>query len=216
MKRILNLITLEFDRNWKQPKEWLSVLLFLLATSMVLFMGFTRMRPETWAVLYWVVMLFAAVGATVGDFKTESYQERFLMHQLASPVEMFVAKVIYTAVFLALLELLLYAVFGMFFEFKAPFSATLLLVLLTGALSLSVVFTFVATLVNAAEKGSNLASLLGFPLVIPVILLLIKLFFAESGLSDTSENMQDVLSLLGIDALLLGLGILLYPLIWRS
>jgi heme exporter protein B len=86
----------------------------------------------------------------------------------------------------------------------------------TGALSLSIVFTFVATLVNAAEKGSNLASLLGFPLIIPVILLLIKLFFAQSGLSDSSENTQDLMSLLGIDTLLLGLGIFLYPLIWRS
>ena len=216
MKRIINLITLEFERNWKQPREWVTVLLFLLATSMVLFMGFTRMRPETWSVLYWVVMLFAAVGATVGDYKTEAYQERFLMYQMVNPVEMFLAKVIYTMLFLTVLEILLYVVFGMFFDFKAPFSFTLLLVLLLGGLSLSIVFTFVAILVNAAEKGSNLASLLGFPLVIPVILLLIKLFFAESGLSDSSENAQDVMSLLGIDALLLGMGILLYPLIWRS
>ncbi|MDX1684005.1 MAG: heme exporter protein CcmB [Saprospiraceae bacterium] len=214
---MLHLITLDFTRNWKQPREWLTVLLFLLSISVVLFMGFNRMRAETWAVMYWIVMLFMAVGAIVGDQGAGSSREKYLYNLLATPVEIFISRIVFNTLLLLVLALILYLVFGIFFDWQLVMNGQVLLIVVLGTFSLSVIFCFVSTLVLAAEKGSILASLLGFPLVIPVILLLIRLFLIEMGFTNESQGqIQDYLSLIGIDALLIGLGIILFPLIWRS
>lgn len=217
MRRIFALITLEFQRNWKQPREWLTVLLFMLATSVVLYMGFRRMRPETWAVMYWVVMLFLSVSATVGDRMSGYSGDKHFYNLLAHPVQLYLSNLAFNTLVLFSLSMLLFMVFGVFFEWKVMMSGYLLLILGLGALSLSSVFCFVAALVSAANKGSVMASLLGFPLVIPVLLLLIRVFISEMDLITLDQDSwQDVLSLIGIDVVLIGLGIILFPLIWRS
>lgn len=192
------------------------MLLFLLSTSLVIYMGFRRMRPETWAVLFWVVTLFLAVASLVGD-EASNKRERHFFNMIAPPSDIFIAQFLFGVIELFILEHVLFIVFGTFFQWHMPLSLTASSILFIGAISLSSIFTFVNALVMAADKGSVLASLLGFPLVIPVLLLLIRLFMAEMGFMTSDDGrMQDILSLIGIDILLVGMGILLYPLIWRS
>jgi heme exporter protein B len=183
---------------------------------MVLYLGFTRMRPETWAVLYWVVMLFIGIGATVGDYRAEGISEKFFYHQLSDPISIYLSRIVFNTTFLFILSLILYIIFGIFFGWEVPFQLHVPGILLLGCFSLSLVFCFVSILVFSAGRGSTLASLLGFPLVIPVLLLLIRLFYSQMSLIEADTLWADVFSLLGIDAVLLGLGMILFPLIWRS
>ena len=57
---------------------------------------------------------------------------------------------------------------------------------------------------------------LGFPILVPQLLLLIKcsgFAFVESGWENVGNSM---LILLAIDAILLGLSYILFPYLWRS
>jgi heme exporter protein B len=58
-------------------------------------------------------------------------------------------------------------------------------------------------------------SILSFPLVIPVLLLLVKLTANSIGLIE-QDITNDILLLLGIDLLLLAMTLVLYPFLWRD
>jgi len=194
----------------------MTMALFVLSSMMILFFGFNRMRPETWAVMYWILLLFAGINSSVSDDSLKGNNERFLMIQWASATTLFLSKVIYQWVLIFLIAILQWVVMSTFFTPYLAFSVQTILLLLVGAFSLSVVFAFVSSLVGAAEKGSTLATLLAFPIVIPALLLLLRMSYAEMGLVEIEFFNRDIWSLLGLDALLLGVGMILFPLIWKS
>jgi heme exporter protein B len=179
-------------------------------------MGFNRMRAETWAVMYWVLMLFVGITSVIGEDQQKGQKERYMLHQLASPIDIYISKVIYQSFVLFLLACVQWLMMTLFFGDFLDISGLSLLMLALGAISLSTVLSFVSGVVSAAEKGSALATLLAFPIIIPSILLLIRMTYARMGLVETEYFTQDIWSLMGLDALLLGMGLVLYPIIWKS
>ena len=139
-----------------------------------------------------------------------------MLHQLASPVEIYLSRIVYQSMVLAFLALAQWMMMTIFFGDFLALNSLSFLTLMIGAVSLSTVFCFVSGVVSAAEKGSALATLLAFPIIIPSILLLIRMTYARMGLVEAEYFTQDIWSLMGLDALLLGMGLVLYPIIWKS
>ena len=83
-------------------------------------------------------------------------------------------------------------------------------------MSLSLVFTFLAAIAARAQQSAALMAILGFPLVIPQLLLLSKISniaFAEviqGGLA----GMIGVLA--GLDVMLVALSLILFPFLWKD
>lgn len=213
---VLRLIQFEFYRNWRQPRSWVTTLLFVLSSMMVLYFGFNRMRPETWGILFWILLLFSGVSSVIGEDTLRGTQERFLLVQWTSAISSYLSKLLYHAIILCLICLLQWLTLSAFFGQNLPVNGHSVLLLCVGALSLSIVFCFVGAIVSAAEKGSSMATLLAFPLIIPTLLLLIRMTFSAMQLLDFATFYQDLWTLLGLDAILLGLGLFLYPQIWKS
>jgi heme exporter protein B len=65
-------------------------------------------------------------------------------------------------------------------------------------------------------SSSTLMAILSFPIILPVLLVLIKLTANALRLIQESSQLMDFYILIGIDFLLLGLCLLLFPIIWRS
>ena len=59
-------------------------------------------------------------------------------------------------------------------------------------------------------------AILGFPLVIPVLLTLIKLSANALRLMRDTGIEKDVMILVSIDLLLLGIALVLFPFLWRD
>ena len=213
---ILRLIQLEFKMMWRDPAEWLSALLFLSATAYLLYSGFQRMRQETWVIMFWIVTLFVASVFTARIFSFEDGRQKYFFFLLAKAEEIYFAKLIFIASLLFSSELVLLILFSVFFKSPLTFSLMTFGILFIGALSIANIFCFVSALIGAGGKKMNYSAILGFPIVVPVLLLLIRLFYSHVGLLDDGQVMQDFISLLGVDMLLIGLGFILFPLIWRS
>jgi heme exporter protein B len=82
-----------------------------------------------------------------------------------------------------------------------------------GGISLSLVFTFLAAIAARAQQSAALMAILGFPLVIPQLLLLNKvstIAFEQGGL------MEMVLLLAALDAMIVALTIILFPFLWKD
>ena len=88
--------------------------------------------------------------------------------------------------------------------------------LMLGSLGFSITLTFISAIAGKANNGSTLMAIMGFPVVIPILILLVKLTATALRLIQDTSNWKDMVSLLAIDTILLALAFALFPFLWRD
>ena len=86
-----------------------------------------------------------------------------------------------------------------------------------GGISLSLVFTLMAAIAAKAQQNAAVMAILGFPLIIPQLLLLIRL--SKSAFGEVFREgalMQISLLLTSLDILVVALAIVLFPFLWKD
>ena len=85
-----------------------------------------------------------------------------------------------------------------------------------GGMSLSLVFTFLAAIAARAQQSAALMAILGFPLVIPQLLLLNRVSnVALAGLLQNGLG-SIVLLLAALDLMIIALAVILFPFLWKD
>lgn len=88
---------------------------------------------------------------------------------------------------------------------------------LLGIFGINVIYTFVSSISKGeGNNGNLLMSILALPLTLPVLLLLVKITAVAMRLIQDSAVGEDLLLLAGIDLLLLGIVLVLFPTMWKS
>jgi heme exporter protein B len=85
-----------------------------------------------------------------------------------------------------------------------------------GGVSLSVVFTFLAAIASKAQQQAALMAILGFPIIIPQLMLLMKIATIAFSSVIQAGLGQMVLLLFGLDAMVVVLAIILFPFLWKD
>lgn len=206
----------EVKLEWRQRHALSGILLYVLSTVFIVFISFQQISPQLWNVLFWIIMLFASINAVVKSFVQESGNRQLYYYQLANPIAILLSKILYNILLLLLLGALnaaaLLLVAGNPLEDPALFALAVLL----GSVGFSVTFTFVAAIAAKTSNSSTMMTILGFPVIIPVLLVLVNLSAHAIGLLQGSMINDDIVMLAGIDLLLLGLGLVLFPMLWRE
>lgn len=86
---------------------------------------------------------------------------------------------------------------------------------LLGGWSLSLVFTFLAAIAAKAQQNAAIMAVLGFPIIIPQLLLLMRLSnaaFAPLLIIPIST----VLLLVALDGMVILLAVILFPYLWKD
>jgi len=85
-----------------------------------------------------------------------------------------------------------------------------------GGTSLSLVFTFLSAIAAKAQQNAALMAIMGFPLIIPQLMLLMKI--SNIVFSDVLQGglLQIILLLCGLDILVIALAIILFPFLWKD
>jgi heme exporter protein B len=86
-----------------------------------------------------------------------------------------------------------------------------------GGISLSLVFTLMAAIAAKAQQNAAIMAILGFPLIIPQLLLLIRL--SKSAFGEVFREgalLQISLLLIGLDILVIVLAVVLFPFLWKD
>jgi heme exporter protein B len=97
-------------------------------------------------------------------------------------------------------------------EDKLLFFANIML----GSLGFSSTFTMVSAIASKANNSATLMAILSFPIIIPLLLILIKISKnAIDGLS-RSVSWDDLAVLLAINILVSTVSYLLFPYLWKS
>ena len=88
---------------------------------------------------------------------------------------------------------------------------------LLGSVGLSLVFTMLAAIASKAMQQASLMAILGFPVIIPQLLLLVRL--SKTAFSEIFKGgvpMQMVMLLLALDISVVLLAVILYPFLWKD
>ena len=91
-----------------------------------------------------------------------------------------------------------------------------LLSLVLGAVGFSSTLTMVAGIASKAENSATLMAILSFPIIIPMLLMLLKISKNALDGLDRGSSLDEILTLLAIDGIVLVLSVILFPYLWRS
>lgn len=221
LHEISTLLAKDFRLEWRQRAALGGLLLYVGSTVFVSFLSFS-LRGGTppapaWNALFWVILLFAAVNAVAKGFMQESPGQRLYYYTLVRPQAVILAKMLYNALLLlivAFLGLLLYTIFlGNPIQDAGLFLANLVL----GAVGFATTLTLVSGIAaKAGGNGATLMAVLGFPVMVPMLLLLIKVSKNALDGLDWSVSQGSVFTLLALNMIVAATSYLLFPFLWRG
>lgn len=173
--------------------------------------------PEShvWNGLFWVIQLFICINAVAKSFIQESRGRMLYFQTIVDPQYFILSKLLYNSLLMLLMSglcLLLFILFlGNPVEKALPFTGLVFL----GGWSLSLVFSFIAAIAAKAQHNAAIMAILGFPIIIPQLIILIKISnaaFSPIGVIPLTA----VLMLIVLDVLVILLANILFPFLWKD
>ena len=199
----------------RQQYSFYGILLYIGSTIFVLYMAVEQTESATWNSLFWVIQLFISINAVAKSFLQESKGRMLYFYSIASPMNFVLAKLLFNSLLMLIMSLLSLFLFTLFLgnpiEKVGPFVGLVLL----GGWGLSLVFTFLAAIAAKAQQNAAIMAVLGFPIIIPQLLLLIRLSKAAFNPVLTIPA-ASVLLLVALDIMIILLAVILFPFLWKD
>ena len=220
MKSIAYIWTL-FKKDWmlemRQQYSLYGVMLYVASTIFVLYLAIEDPNAATWNALFWITQLFVCINAVAKSFLQENKGRMLYFYSICHPAVFVMAKLLYNVVLMAILNLFNLIIFIALMGNPTVLVFQFIGISFLGGIGLSLVFTMLAAIASKAMQQASLMAILGFPIIIPQLLLLIrlsKMAFAE--IFKPGAAMQIVLLLLALDLGIILLSVILFPFLWKD
>jgi heme exporter protein B len=220
LKSIAYIWTL-FKKDWmlemRQQYSLYGVMLYVASTIFVLYLAIEDPNAATWNALFWITQLFVCINAVAKSFLQENKGRMLYFYSICHPAVFVMAKLLYNIVLMAILNLFNLIIFIALMGNPTVLVFQFIGISFLGGIGLSLVFTMLAAIASKAMQQASLMAILGFPIIIPQLLLLIrlsKMAFAE--IFKPGAAMQIVLLLLALDLGIILLSVILFPFLWKD
>jgi heme exporter protein B len=216
MKQITTLIKKDILLEIRQQYSLYGVILYVASTIYIVYASMHQPEDKVWNGLFWIVQLFVCVNAVAKAFLQESRGKMLYFYAIAGAKDFIISKLIFNLLLMLVMSLLSLFIFiillGDPFEYLLRFVGISVL----GGISLSLVFTFLAAIAAKAQQQAALMAIMGFPIIIPQLLLLMRI--SETAFSTVVQEgfWQMVLLLTGLDIMVIALSIILFPFLWKD
>ncbi len=217
MKIVQHLVKKDILLEWKQKYAINGILLYIVSTIFLCSLAFEGLlEPRTWNALFWVVLLFAAVNAISKSFVQESPGRQIYYYSLARPQDIILAKIIYNILLMIVLSILFFVIFTLFLGNFVSNPGLFFLSFLIGSAGLASLFTMISAIASRTSNNFSLMAILGFPIILPLLLLLIKISRIALNTSGWEGTGGLIFAMAGINVVIIVLSYLLFPYLWRD
>ncbi len=204
----------------RQKHALAGITMYVLATVFVCYLSLEKIEtPKVWGAMLWLTGIFTAFNTMQKAFTSEGSGTVIYLYTLVNPRQIILSKAVYNALLVAVLNLVSVFFFVLFFGTDVIAGADLsqfLIGLLLGSTGLGLALTFVAGLAYKSGTGAGLVAILGFPIIIPLLITMVRYTtFALEGMS-FSQNGLNLLVLLVLNMVSLVLAYVLFPYLWRD
>ena len=216
-KQVKFLIRKEITLEWRSKYAFNGILLYVVSTVFVCYLAFREISSApTWNALFWIIMLFASVNAITKSFIQESKARQLYYYTITGPQAIIISKIIYNIFLMLLLSVIALGFYIL--VFKNPLGDPLfyLLSVLLGSISFASVFTMISGIASKANNSGALMAILSFPVIIPLLIVLIKLSKNAMDGLDRSVSYNEIGVLLAINVIVVTTSLLLFPYLWRD
>lgn len=210
------LLRREWLMEWRNRYALNGILLYVTATVYTCYLSFRSVDPLVWNAVFWIILVFAAINAVAKSFLLESKGRQLYFYTLLSPASVILAKTLYNMALMLLIAAVCLVFYTIVFDNPVADMPMYLLSVLLGCVSFASSLTMVSGIASKAGNNFSLMAILSFPVIIPVLVLLIKLSKNAMDGLDRSVSMDEVVLLLAINAIVITLSLLLFPYLWRD
>lgn len=214
--RISKMVQKDVMLEWRQKYSVYGLLLYLCSAIFAINVLQERPEPEVWNSLFWIILLFVSVNAVAKSFLQEHKHRGIYYFTVHHPREIIISKLIYNVVLMIGMSLVSLLLFTVLLGSPIMNFPKFLLMVIVGGMSLSLLFTLLSAIASKAGGNSALIAILGFPLVVPQLILL----------ADLSKPLFQTMLVLGwwkffivliaLDVLVVLLSVILFPYLWKE
>lgn len=213
---IFALLKKDFLLEIRQQYTFYGILLYVASTIFVLFLAMGEPEEKVWNGLFWMIQLFICVNAVAKSFMQESSGRMIYYYTIAGPRDFILSKLLFNVLLMIIMSISSLILFRLLMGDPLQHPIQFAGIACLGGCSLSLVFTFLAAIAARARQNAALIAILGFPLIIPQVLLLMRI--ANTAFADVLQSGlgKMILLLCGLDLLVLMLAVILFPFLWKD
>jgi heme exporter protein B len=214
---IITLTRKEFRLEWRQRSVLGGMLLYVISTVFICYLSMRRIVDQpTWNALFWIVQVFIAVNGIAKSFLQENRGRMLYYYTIADPRAMILSKIMYGLVLMTTLSIIHLGVYSILVGNPVQDFPMFLVAVLLGSLGLASVITMVSAIASKASNNVGLVSILGFPVLIPILMTTIR--FSKSAMDGLGWFVAGkfALLLIGLNLLVSALAYLLFPYLWKD
>ncbi len=218
IKRIYALLQKDVLLEFRQKHTFYGIVLYIASTVFVLYLSFPD-QPDanTWNSLFWVIQLFICVNAVAKSFLQESKGRMLYFYSIVSPTEFIISKIIYNVLLMVLMTSISLILFFFFLSNPVSNAFQFAGIAILGGVSISLVFTLMSAIAAKAQQNAALIAIMGFPIILPQLLLLMKLSkIAFAEVFRPGAVMQLSALVIGLDVLVIAMAAVLFPYLWKD
>ncbi|HEY0678668.1 MAG TPA: heme exporter protein CcmB [Chitinophagaceae bacterium] len=216
LNHILALFRKDLLLEIRQQYTFYGVVLYVASTIFVLYLAMGQPEEIVWNGLFWMIQLFICINAVAKSFLQESRGRMLYFYSIAGPRDFVLSKLLFNSILMVVMSLVSLVLFQMLLGNPLQYFLKFTAIVCLGGWSLSLVFTFLAAIAARAQQNAAMMAILGFPLIIPQILLLMRI--SGTAFADVVQAGlgQIILLLIGLDILVIALAIILFPFLWKD
>ncbi len=217
MNKIFALLKKDVLLEFRQQHTFYGILLYIASTVFVLYLSIENPDLNVWSGLFWVIQLFICVNAVAKSFLQEGKGRMLYFYTLSSPTQFIVAKILYNILIMSVMSLLSLLLFSIFMGNPVNNMGKFVGIVLLGGASISMVFSIMSAIAAKAQQNAALIAILGFPVILPLLLLLMRL--SKTAFNEVFKEgaVLELIGLItGLDALIVVLAIILFPYLWKD
>jgi heme exporter protein B len=210
----------EFRQEFRQKVLTATVFLFVASAAFTLYQvllaGRARANPLIWSAMFWLVVLFSSFQVTSRGFSRELGPQFWFYYFRWRAEWLMLAKLLYHFLMLSATSLLAWSTFGLLFGNPVRNNGLFLLLIELAALGIASALTLISAISSRAGKNNGLLPVLGFPLLIPTLMLVARL--SVLAIDDLGWDLawRNIWTLLGLDSIMIALSFILFPYLWRQ
>jgi heme exporter protein B len=217
---VLQFIKKELKIEWRNKYALNGILLYLVSTIFICYLSFNvksnQLNVVTWNALFWIIILFASINAVAKSFIQEKQERLLYYYTIISPQALIFARIMYNALLLILVALLGFLFYSIILGNPVINTWLFLTIILLASVGFSSTLTLISAIASKAGNNQTLMAVLGFPIILPMLLMVIKVSKNAIDGLELSASLDELITLLAINIIVGAVSFLLFPYLWRS
>lgn len=219
-REIRSFILQEMIIEWRLRYAINGILLYLVSIIFICYLSFrtqiNSLNPITWNTLFWIIILFTAVNAVTKSFIQINQGRLLYLYSIANPAAVILSKIIYNSLLLMGISLIGFLFYSFILGNPVKDPGLFIFILVLGSIGFASVLTMNSGIASKASNSTSLMAILSFPVILPLLLVVIKVSKnALEGL-DRMVSLNQILFLISINMIVITMSYLLFPFIWRT